>query len=86
MVILKLVYFASIREKLGLDEERVEVPAEVVNVATLKVWLAQRGGIWQEVMQDDRKLLASVNQEMASDEYTVQLGDEIAFFPPVTGG
>lgn len=86
MTIVKLIYFASIREKLGLDEERVEVPASVMNVATLKAWLADRGGVWQEVMQEDRKVLASVNQEMAGDEYTVQLGDEVAFFPPVTGG
>ena len=86
MVVIKVVFFASVRERLGVEEERVEIPAEVKNVAQLKAFLAQRGGKWAEVMEADQKLLASVNQEMASEEYTIQLGDEVAFFPPVTGG
>jgi molybdopterin synthase sulfur carrier subunit len=48
--------------------------------------LIARGGLWQELLDSDRGVLVAVNQEMASRETAVRQGDELAIFPPVTGG
>ena len=83
---LKLVYFASLRERLGLDSESLEQPEGVTTVADLIDYLvAERGEIWQQVLQD-AQVLAAVNQEMCDFDQEITSGDEVAFFPPVTGG
>ncbi|MGB0204941.1 MAG: molybdopterin converting factor subunit 1 [Neptuniibacter sp.] len=83
---LKLVYFASLRERLGLESENIELPGTVDNVASLVAYLvAERGEEWQKVLQDSQ-VLAAVNQEMCDFDQAVSSGDEVAFFPPVTGG
>jgi molybdopterin synthase sulfur carrier subunit len=83
---LKLVYFASLRERLGLESENIELPDTVDNVASLVAHLvAERGEEWQKVLQDSQ-VLAAVNQEMCDFDQVVTSGDEVAFFPPVTGG
>ncbi len=83
---LKLVYFASLRERLGLDGENLEPPEGVTTVAALIDYLvAERGEIWQQVLQDTQ-VLAAVNQEMCDFDQEITSGDEVAFFPPVTGG
>lgn len=83
---LKLVYFASLRERLGLDGENLEQPESVTTVAALIDYLvAERGESWQQVLQDTQ-VLAAVNQEMCDFDQTIVSGDEVAFFPPVTGG
>lgn len=77
-------FFASLREHLGTGEERL--PAEgIACVRDVVERLGQRGGEWAELLGDDRILMA-VNQAMARRETPVQAGDEVAFFPPVTGG
>lgn len=83
---LKLVYFASLRERLGLDSESLEQPEGVTTVTALIDYLvAERGDIWQQVLQD-AQVLAAVNQEMCDFDQEITSGDEVAFFPPVTGG
>lgn len=83
---LKLVYFASLRERLGLDEERLEQPENVTTVAALVDYLvAERGATWQQVLQGTQ-VLTAVNQEMCGFDQEIASGDEVAFFPPVTGG
>lgn len=83
---MKLVYFASIREQLGCESEQLTRPAEVSTVADLIEWLGrERGEPWKRVLHDPR-LLCAVNQEMAPLESAIEEGDEVAFFPPVTGG
>ncbi|MCP4595617.1 molybdopterin converting factor subunit 1 [Neptuniibacter sp.] len=83
---LKLVYFASLRERLSLDSESLEQPEGVTTVADLIDYLvAERGEIWQQVLQD-AQVLAAVNQEMCDFDQGITSGDEVAFFPPVTGG
>ena len=83
---LKLVYFASLRERLGLESENIELPGTVDNVASLVAYLvAERGEEWQKVLQGSQ-VLAAVNQEMCDFDQAVCSGDEVAFFPPVTGG
>ena len=83
---VKVLYFASIREKLGRDAEELELPAGVATVAALRTHLRARGGAWAEAMADTRLLRAAVNQDMVPPTATVKAGDEVAFFPPVTGG
>ena len=82
---VQLRYFASLRETLGLGDESVALPEAVGTVGGLQRWLQQRGEPWQEALADDR-LLVAVNQEVCDREAAVNDGDEIAWFPPVTGG
>ena len=80
-----LLYFASVKEKLGIARETVELPAEVVDVAGLTSSLRSRGGAWSEAL-GATSLKVAVNQTMAGMNALISDGDEIAFFPPVTGG
>ncbi len=80
-----ILYFAALRERLGQASEQLELPAEVNTVAALRAHLAQRGATWQDAMAM-KNLKAAVNQAMAQAHSPIQDGDEVAFFPPVTGG
>ena len=81
---IQLLYFASLRERLGHASERLaEHPA---TVGDLRAMLADRGGEWSSVFAGDQQVLVAVNQEMAVNEATLSDGDEVGFFPPVTGG
>jgi molybdopterin synthase sulfur carrier subunit len=82
---LKLLFFASLRETLGVAGESLELPAGVDSVGALRSHLAARGGNWQ-VFATSKSLRAAVNQAMVGGEAPVRAGDEVAFFPPVTGG
>lgn len=82
---MKLLYFAGLRETLGFASEEMPLPAGVATVAGLRAHLAARGGAW-EVFATSKSLRAAVNQAMAGAEAPVREGDEVAFFPPVTGG
>jgi len=83
---VKILYFASIREKLGRDAEDVELPPGVATIAGLRTHLRSRGGAWAEALAEGRLLRAALNQDMAQPAAAIKAGDEIAFFPPVTGG
>jgi molybdopterin synthase sulfur carrier subunit len=82
---LSIKYFASLREQLGCGGEQVELPVGVSNVGELRAHLAKRGGEWVR-LTTTRNLRCACNQDMASDPTPVKDGDEVAFFPPVTGG
>lgn len=83
---LKLLYFASLREQVGLSGEEVELPADVASVASLRAHLAARDEAWKAALSQKKHLRVAVNQVMAEDGTPVGAGDEVAFFPPVTGG
>lgn len=83
---IRLLYFASLRDRLGLDREELELPEGVHDVAGLRRLLRARGGEWKALFSDTETVLSAVNQEMAQDHTPVADGDEIGFFPPVTGG
>lgn len=83
---LTLLYFARLREALGVSSEQVSLPAGVDDVAGLLVWLRRRGGVWEAELAPGRAFRVAVNQEMAEATSAVGEGDEIALFPPVTGG
>ena len=83
---MMLLYFAWVRQKVGASEEQIELPQGVTTVAELAAFLGARGGGYAEAFGDDRKLRVAVNQEHAGWDAPVSDADEIAFFPPVTGG
>ncbi|MBK8016817.1 MAG: molybdopterin converting factor subunit 1 [Betaproteobacteria bacterium] len=83
---IHVLYFARLKESLGKDAERLELPAGVSDVAGLTAWLRTRGGAWEHELAPGRPVRAAVNQDMAKGETPLRDGDEIAFFPPVTGG
>lgn len=82
---VKVLFFASLREALGVSTEVIELPAGIISVGELRDHLAARGAPWT-VMTTTKNLRAAVNQQMAGPDALVQGGDEVAFFPPVTGG
>lgn len=83
---ITLLYFARLREALGIGREELVLPAGVGTLGALRDQLAQRGDAWAREMAAGRNLRAAVNQDIAKADTPVKDGDEIAFFPPVTGG
>ncbi|KOO08635.1 molybdopterin synthase sulfur carrier subunit [Vibrio hepatarius] len=80
---IKVLFFAQTRELVGIDE--MEVPAEFETVEALRAHLANQEGKWDLALESG-KLLAAVNQSIVPLEHALSDGDEVAFFPPVTGG
>jgi sulfur-carrier protein len=83
---IKVLYLASLRERLGRPGEDIEVSPATSTVAGLRALLMARGGTWQTALAQGKALRVAVNQEMAQPATPVKAGDEVAFFPPVTGG
>ena len=83
---VKVLYFAALREQLGTAAEEIELPAGVSTVAALRSHLRGRGGAWQLALADGKLVRMAVNQDMAPPSAALKAGDEVAFFPPVTGG
>ena len=83
---VKLLYFAALREQVGCAEEALVLPEGVNTVAGLRAHLMARGGAWQTSLAATRALRVAVNQVMSKPDTPVKPGDEVAFFPPVTGG
>jgi sulfur-carrier protein len=83
---VKVLYFAALREQLGTSGEDIELPSGVATVAALRAHLVSRGGTWQSALAEAKLVRAAVNQDMAKPSAAIKAGDEVAFFPPVTGG
>lgn len=83
---LDILYFARLRELFGTGREQPELPAGVRTLGDLLDWLRQRGGVWAEQLAEGRAWRTAVNQDMAGPETVLNEGDEVAIFPPVTGG
>lgn len=81
---ISLLYFASLGDQLQTTEERYALSGPVT-IAQLKLALADRGDRWC-VFTESANLKCAVNQELAGDATEIRAGDEVAFFPPVTGG
>jgi molybdopterin synthase sulfur carrier subunit len=79
---LKVLYFAGLREAIGTGAENVELPAGVATVGDLRAFLGAR----HEVLTTAKNLRTAVNQKMVGLDAPLAEGDEVAFFPPVTGG
>jgi molybdopterin synthase sulfur carrier subunit len=83
---VKLLYFAWLRARIGRAEEETDLPPGVQDVAGLLDWLRSRGGGYAEALRDLSVVRVAVNQNYVGPEHPVREGDEIAVFPPVTGG
>ncbi len=83
---MNLLYFAWVKQKIGKSEETIELPAGVATVRALAEHLRARGGGYGEAFADLTRLKAAVNQEHVGFDAKIGANDEIAFFPPVTGG
>ena len=83
---LHLLYFAWLRERVGLHEETVALPEEVTKVGALLDWLRARGPGFAAAFAPGLPVRCAVNQDFAGPDTPVAPGDEVAFFPPVTGG
>jgi sulfur-carrier protein len=83
---VRLLYFAWLRSRIGCAEEEVALPPEVRDVAGLLDWLRSRGGGYAEALQNLAVVRVAVNQDYVGLEHPVREGDEVAIFPPVTGG
>lgn len=83
---MTVMYFAWIREKVGLSEEQVNPPAEVATVAQLMDWLAARGPGHAAAFADRRRVKAARDQVHVPLDAPLAGASEVAFFPPVTGG
>ena len=83
---MKLVYFAWVRERIGLEEESVELPASVNTVADLLNWQKSRGEEYEAAFAEADTIRVALDQFHAEHSDPVGQADEIAFFPPMTGG
>ncbi|WP_440029586.1 molybdopterin converting factor subunit 1 [Chromobacterium amazonense] len=81
---LNLLYFSRLRETLGVESEQLD--SEAATVAELLAQLRQRGQVWTQELSMDKVFRVAVNQEMAGLDTPLADGDEVAVFPPVTGG
>jgi molybdopterin converting factor subunit 1 len=83
---LTILYFAWLRERVGVSQEVVALPADVATVGELIGWLASRSPGHASAFANRRTVRCAVNQDFAEPATPVRPGDEVAFFPPVTGG
>lgn len=83
---IKVLYFASLRDAIGRASEEVELPGEAATLAQVREHLAAQGEPWASGFKNLKRIRGAVNQKMAADDAPVKAGDEVAFFPPVTGG
>jgi sulfur-carrier protein len=83
---VKLLYFAWLRARIGHAEEELDLPAGVKDVAGLLEWLRSRGGRYAEALRDLSVIRVAVNQDYVGPGHPLRDGDEVALFPPVTGG
>ena len=81
---ITILYFASLREALGVEREQIDLPEDAGSVGALRMLLLVRGSKWSPLSAP--RIRAAVNQVLATDANPVVDGDEVAFFPPVTGG
>ena len=86
MVPVHIFYFAWLKDRLGRGEEQVALPDDVADIAGVRHWMRARGPLFEAAFAEGGRVRAAVNQDFATDDAPVRAGDEIAFFPPVTGG
>ena len=82
---MNVLYFAWVKQKIGTSQETVDAP-NIKTVRGLAEHLHARGGGYAEAFSDLSRLRAAVNQEHVGFDAPIEPGDEVAFFPPVTGG
>ena len=82
---IKVLYFASIREVLGRDQDQLQVNTATTVDSLIDELVVIHGELWHQMLRN-KKVLVAINQTVATLDAAISEGDEIAFFPPVTGG
>ncbi|MHB9117761.1 MAG: molybdopterin converting factor subunit 1 [Burkholderiales bacterium] len=83
---ITVLYFARLRESLGLDREQIELSSRLGTVGDLIAHLRARGDGWESELAPDKPVRIAVDQDMATPATPLADGCEVALFPPVTGG
>jgi len=83
---LHIKYFARLREQVKLAEESLQVSEDIQTIKQLTDFFKQRNSVWGKAFSGQQKLLCAVNQQVVKGDYILHHGDEVAFYPPVTGG
>ena len=83
---IKVLYFARVKESVNYSTEDITLPSDVGTITALKNFLAQRGDTWLELFDGKQTIRAAINHELVDNMAAINDGDEVAFFPPVTGG
>lgn len=83
---MKLVYFAWVRERIGVSEEDCEIPASVSSVHDLLLWLKSRGEGYEQALQYPEVIRVAIDHDHADHDEPIAGAREIGLFPPMTGG
>jgi len=83
---VKLFYFAKVREAIGIDREELDLESDIKTVSDLIELLKGRGSHWQDMFSMSTTFRMAVNQEMVEATHKISKNEEVAFFPPITGG
>ncbi len=83
---ITVLYFARIKEAVNYSSEQVDLPDSITTIVALKNWLALRGDIWANLFNGKQVVRAAINHELVDNMAVIKANDEVAFFPPVTGG
>ena len=83
---MQIVYFARVREAIGFEGEAADLPADIVTIADCLDHLIARGGVYPAAFADRAKLRFALDQQMAAVDTPIGTAQELAIFPPVTGG
>jgi molybdopterin synthase sulfur carrier subunit len=84
--LITVLYFARLKESLNYSTEEIDLPADVNTIALLKLHLAKRGEAWANLFSGNQTIRAAINHALVENNAAIKNGDEVAFFPPVTGG
>jgi len=83
---MKILYFAWLRQKIGVSREEIDPPSEINTLGELIRWLKGQSPGHADAFLDETAVHAAINHEFATTDVAIKPGDEIAFFPPITGG
>ena len=83
---IKILYFARIKEAVNYSAEDIDLPIDIKTVTALKNHLSKRGENWANLFNGKQVVRAAINHTLVDDLAAINVGDEVAFFPPVTGG
>ena len=83
---MRLLYFGWVRTRIGIGSETLELPSGITDVRSLMDWLKQRDDGYRVAFEDLTTIRVAINQEMATLDASISSEDEVALFPPMTGG
>jgi molybdopterin synthase sulfur carrier subunit len=84
--LITVLYFARLKESLNYSTEEIDLPVDVSSIVALKLHLAKRGEAWANLFNGQQTIRAAINHALVENDDVIKNGDEVAFFPPVTGG